>query len=201
MNIRSYTFEEYVERARSFHGFAAPGVVIGGFMIELAYRNLPSEGLFEAVCETPKCLPDAIQLLTTKTVGNGRLAVINIGRYAMALYDRSRGEGIRIFLDQAKIEAWPEIKSWFFKLKPKKEQDYDLLMGQIKKAGTDICSAQQIKIAPRFLKKQRRTGFAICPGCKESYPAADGAVCLGCQGEAPYMLSEIPDHPVNPFNI
>ena len=118
MNIRSYTFEEYVERVRSFHGFAAPGVVIGGFMVDLAYQHLPREGLFNAVCETPKCLPDAIQLLTPCTVGNGWLTVINIGRYAMTLYDKSKGEGIRVSFDPAKIETWPEIKSWFFKLKP-----------------------------------------------------------------------------------
>ena len=41
MNIRSYTFEEYVERVRSFHGFAGPGVLIGGFKVEVAYRRLP----------------------------------------------------------------------------------------------------------------------------------------------------------------
>lgn len=113
MNIRSYTFEEYIDRVRSFHGFAAPGVVIGGFMVDLAYHHLPEEGLFNAVCETPKCLPDAIQLLTASTVGNGRLTVINIGRYAITLYDKSKGEGIRVSLDPAKIETWPEIKSWF----------------------------------------------------------------------------------------
>ena len=43
MNICSYTFEEYVERVRSFHGFAAPGVVIGGFMVDLAYQHLPED--------------------------------------------------------------------------------------------------------------------------------------------------------------
>jgi hypothetical protein len=28
MNILSYTFEAYIEWVQSFHGFAAPGVVI-----------------------------------------------------------------------------------------------------------------------------------------------------------------------------
>ena len=193
MNIRSYTFEEYVERVRTFHGFAAPGVLIGGFMVDLAYRHLPEEGLFDAISETPKCLPDAIQLLTPCTVGNGWLTVINLGRYAMTLYDKSNGEGVRVFLDPAKIEAWSEIKSWFFKLKPKKEQDDQLLIRQIREAGAGICSVQHVKVAPRLLEKQHRAGFAICPRCKESYPIGDGTLCLGCQGADLYAVFEIPD--------
>ena len=116
MKIFSYTFEEYVERVRTFHDFAAPGVVIGGFMIELVYQHLPGEALLKAICETPKCLPDAIQILTAKTIGNGRLTIINLGRFALTFYDMSTGEGIRVSLDQSKIEALPEIKDWLFKL-------------------------------------------------------------------------------------
>jgi formylmethanofuran dehydrogenase subunit E len=193
MNICSYTFEEYVERVRSFHGFVAPGVVIGGFMVDLAYQHLPEDGLFNAISETAKCLPDAIQLLTSCTIGNGWLTVINMGRYAMTLYDKDQGVGIRVFLDQERLEAWSEIKNWFFKMKPKKEQDYSMLMEQIKEAGASICGIKQVKVAPRFLQKRRRGGFAICPLCKEAYPRADGAICLGCQGEAPYLISEIPN--------
>lgn len=187
MNIRLYTFEEYIERVQTFHGYAAPGVVIGGFMVDFAYKHLPGEGFFDALCETPKCLPDAIQLLTPCTVGNGWLTVINLGRYAMALYDKYNGEGIRVFVDPAKIETWPEIKNWFFKLKSKEEQQDQLLMGQIKEAGASICSFQRIKVADRFFKKQHRGEFSICPICKESYPVADGETCLGCQGEALYI--------------
>ena len=112
-----------------------------------------------------------------------------MGRYAMALYEKYQGEGVRVFLDQTKLDAWPEVKSWFLKTKSKKEQDYQILMQQIKKAEAEICSIQKVKIAPRFLQKQHRTGFAICPRCKESYPITDGAICLGCQGEAPYVVS------------
>lgn len=193
MNIRSYTFEEYLERARAFHGFAAPGVAIGGFMVDLAYQHLPEDGLLDAVCETTKCLPDAIQLLTPCTVGNGWLKVFNIGRYAMTLYDKSSGEGVRVFLDPAKLEAWPEIKNWLFKLKPKKEQDYELLMEQIKEAGTGICGIQHVTVALHLLKKKQRGDIVQCPSCNEAYPGADGEICLGCQGEYPYIVSEKSD--------
>ena len=188
MNIRSYTFEEFVERVLKFHGFAAPGVLIGGFMVDLAYQHLPKEGLFDAISETPKCLPDAIQLLTPCTVGNGWLTVMNLGRYAMTLYDKQTGEGIRVFLDPKKVEAWSEIKNWFFKLKPKKEQDDQLLIRQIREAGTAICSVRRVKVAGRILEKRHRVGFAVCPRCKESYPTADGALCLVCQDATPYLV-------------
>jgi len=188
VRIRSYTFEEFVERVRAFHTFAAPGVLIGGFMVDLAYRHLPEEGLFDAIAETPKCLPDAIQLLTPCTVGNGWLTVLKLGRYALTLYDKRTGEGIRVFLDPAKIEPWSEIKNWFFKLKPKKEQDDQLLMKQIKEAGASICGIQQVRVAGRILEKEHRVGFAVCPRCKESYPIGDGALCLACQDVTPYLV-------------
>ena len=194
MNICSYTFEEYVNLIKSFHGYVAPGVVIGGFMVDLAFKHLPKDGLFDAICETPACLPDAIQLLTPCTTGNGWLKVINLGRFALTLYEKYQGEGIRVFLDPTKIEAWSEIKSWFFELKPKKEQDSQLLIEQIREAGANICSIQQVKVAPHFIKIKRRGGFTICPLCKETYPVDDGEICRACQGEAPYMVSEIPDN-------
>jgi formylmethanofuran dehydrogenase subunit E len=191
VKIFSYTFEEYVERVRRFHDFAAPGVVIGGFMIHLAYQYLPREVLLKAICETPKCLPDAIQILTTKTVGNGRLAVINLGRFAITFYEIPGGEGIRVFLDQTKIEPWSEIKEWFFKLKSKKEQDYSVLMEQIRQSGTSTCSIEHVRVVSQFLEKNHRGSIVICPRCKEAYPLADGAICLGCQGVSPYVMSEV----------
>ena len=190
MKIRSYSFEAYAELVRSFHGFAAPGVLIAGYMVELAYQHLPEEGLFDAIAETQKCLPDAIQLLTPCTVGNSWLTVINLGRYALTLYDKQSGEGVRVFLDPAKIEAWPEIKNWFFKLKPKKEQDDQLLVEQIREAGTSICGVQRVRVAPRFTEKHHRAAFAVCPRCKESYPVGDGPLCLGCQSADLYVIDD-----------
>jgi len=189
VNICSHTFEEYLDMVKSFHGSVAPGMAVGGFMVDLAYQHLPEEGLFDAICETGNCLPDAIQLLTPCTIGNGWLKVINLGRYAITLYDKYSGKGIRVFLDTDKVAAWPEINSWFFKLKPKKEQDSQLLLEQIKDAGANICSIQQITVAPGFLGKKHGAAFGICPRCKEAYPVADGEICRGCRGESPYVTS------------
>ena len=67
MNIGSYTFQEFKRLAENFHGYAAPGLLIGGYMVEMAKARIPEGTLFEAVVETRKCLPDAVQLLTLCT--------------------------------------------------------------------------------------------------------------------------------------
>jgi formylmethanofuran dehydrogenase subunit E len=181
--ILSYTFEEFVSRVKSFHGFEAVGVILGGFMVDLAYKHLPKKGLFDALCETPKCLPDSIQLLTPCTTGNGWLTVVNVGRFALTLYDKETGEGIRVFVDPARVEAWPELKAWFLKLKTKKEQDVSRLLDEAKRAGGDICGVQRVRVADSIrLRKRHRGEFVICPVCKEAYPLADGTTCLACRG-------------------
>lgn len=184
--IRSYTYEKFVEMVKKFHGYAAPGVIIGGFMVDLAYRSLSEEGLFDALCETPKCLPDAVQILTPCTIGNGWLTVVNVGRFALTLYDKRTGEGVRVFVDPQRLENWPEIKAWFLKLTPKGEQDEKRLQEEIEKAQGSIMSIRRVKVARRILKKSPRGGFAICPRCGEAYPAADGPVCLGCADDSLY---------------
>jgi len=183
MKIRNYTFQEFADRVKEFHGYEAPGIIVGGFMVDLAYGHLPEGWLLDALSETPKCLPDAIQLLTPCTVGNGWLTVVNVGRFALTLYNKENGEGVRVFIDAAKLEAWSELKTWFFKLKPKKEQDRDLLAAQIKEAGNRICGMQTVKVADRFIKKRARGLLGVCPRCREGYPIADGPSCLACSGK------------------
>ncbi len=190
VRIRSYTFEEFVDRVRSFHGFEAIGVIVGGFMVDLACSRLQGKGLFDAVCETSKCLPDAVQLLTPCTLGNGWVKVIDVGRFALTLYGKETGEGIRVFIDPVKISAWPELEAWFFKLKTKKEQPIDRLLDEARRAGAGICGIQRVKVADWVRVKRRRGRFAVCPICKEAYPLADGATCLACRGEGLYEAAE-----------
>ena len=185
--VAGITFEEYIDRVRAFHGFEAPGVVLGGFMVELAMKGLPEGIIFDAICETAKCLPDAIQLLTPCTTGNGWLTVVNVGRFALTLFNKETGEGLRVFVDPVKVREWPEISAWFFKLKSKKEQDIALLIDEISRAGAGFCNVEQVKVQDRFLVKTKRKGFVICPDCGEAYPVEDGSACLACRGEGMYQ--------------
>jgi formylmethanofuran dehydrogenase subunit E len=188
MSIGQYSFEEYLNVVRSFHGYTAPGLVAGGFMVDLALSRMPVGVLFEAVSETRNCLPDAVQLLTPCTVGNGWLKIINLGRFALSLYDKHSGKGVRVFVDAQKVRAWPEVEAWLFKLKPKREQDGQLLVEQIRQAGPELYGIKTVLVQPQFLGKRRRGGIGCCNLCGEPYPIDDGAICRACAGETPYLV-------------
>ena len=190
MNIGHYSYDEFLSAVKSFHGYAAPGMMMGGFMVDLALSQMREGVLFDAVCETRSCLPDAVQLLTPCTIGNGWLRILNLGRYALSLYDKYQGDGIRVFVDAQKLRAWSEVETWMLKLKPKKAQNTELLLDQIREAGRGLYSVQPIQIQPQYLKSRHKGRIGICSLCGESYPADDGAICRGCQGEAPYVSSK-----------
>jgi formylmethanofuran dehydrogenase subunit E len=70
MNIGPYSFDEFIEKIKVFHGSIAPGIVAGGIMVDIARANLPQGEFFDVICESQHCLPDAVQLLTQCTIGN-----------------------------------------------------------------------------------------------------------------------------------
>ncbi len=180
------SLEDYILKVKAFHGYAAPGMILGGFMVDLAVGYMPKGRLFDALCETPKCLPDAIQLLTPCTVGNGWLRIVNLGRFALSLYEKETGEGIRVFVDPQKLASWPLARDWFLKVGPKEKRDLAELVDLLSRMGSGPLGVQRVSIQPAFLKLRRHRQFTVCSRCQESYPCDDGPVCLGCQGQAPY---------------
>ena len=167
-------------------------MLVGGYMVDLAKRGLPEGTLFEALVETRKCLPDAVQLLTLCSAGNQRLKIHPLARFAVTLFDKHTGEGLRVGLDPAKVDAFPELRAWLFKEKPKREQDEARLLAEIEAAGDGICALARVVVKPEFIGHKHMGRLARCPGCGEGYPADDGPLCLGCQGHAPY----VPANPV-----
>jgi formylmethanofuran dehydrogenase subunit E len=167
-------------------------MIVGGFMVDLAKRYMPQGCLFDAVCETGHCLPDAIQLLTPCTIGNGWLRIVPCGRFALALFDKYEGHGRRVSLDHQAMQEYPGIREWFFKLAPKQEQDTNALLAEILEAGTMILCSHPVQIKADFLGKTSKGAIGICPGCNEAYPQKDGALCRACQNrsESPYVDSE-----------
>jgi len=192
ITICGRTYDEYIGMVEDFHGHIAPGMALGGIMVDMAYRNLPQGEFFDAICETRACLPDAIQILTPCTVGNGWLKIINMGRFALSLFEKYTGDGVRVYLDNRKLDDWPELKAFFFKLKPKKEQDSEVLMGEISLAHTSIFGVQRVVVNLDSIPSPHQGSVVVCPSCGESYPEKDGEICLGCQGEAPYSYCEVP---------
>jgi formylmethanofuran dehydrogenase subunit E len=189
MNIGTHTFEEFIEKVSSFHRSIAPGIVAGGVMVDIARSNLPEGEFFDVICETAHCLPDAVQLLTPCTIGNRWLKIVDTSRYALTFYNKYTGHGIRVHLDAGKLRDWPAIRAWFLKEKPKKEQDLNALLAEIKSAGTGIYTTGRVKVKPSFItvQEKKRSSIALCPSCSEAYRADRGAKCPACSGEGPYQ--------------
>lgn len=186
---KQYTFEETMEMIRCFHGFPAPGLVLGVKMVSYAMDNLPENILFDAICETSSCLPDAVQILTLCTIGNAWLKVVDLGKFAVTLYDKSTGKGFRVYLDPYKLIRWPEFYGWFYKLKPKKDQDTERLLNEIQTADTNVLTIEKVQIKPSYLIKESKGPITTCLICNEAFPEKDGRICKGCQGQNPYLAN------------
>lgn len=191
MNVDGYTLEEFLRRTENLHGYAAPGVLAGGYLVAKAKRQLPPGCLFEVVCESAKCLPDAVQLLTVCSTGSGRLWIRDNGRYAVTLFDKYTFAGYRANLDLEALKDYPEYEAWFLKQKPKNEQDYQLLMDQIAQAGESVCSISPVMVDKSAMNRISMGPVAICPLCREAFPAKAGNLCLSCQGEAQYLKHRV----------
>lgn len=183
---KAYSFDAYLREVKAFHGHVAPGLVVGGPMVSEAMARLPEGILFDAVCETRSCLPDVVQMLTPCTIGNGWMRIADLGRYAVTLFDKFEGGGVRVAVDPVPLKDWPEFHDWFYKVKPKREQDFDRLVAEIREAGTRVFKIERVRVAPALLVKAGKGAIATCPACGEAYPRAHGGICRGCQGHAPY---------------
>jgi len=201
--IGKYPYSEFVSLVESFHGYAAPGVLMGGFMVQMALERMPSGVLYDALSETTHCLPDAIQLLTPCTVGNGWLRILNLGRYALCLYDKIQGKGVRVYVDSRKTEDFPAVHQWFHKLKPKREQDVEKLLSQIREAQTQMYTIETVTVRDDFLKRRKKGAIAVCSICQEAYPADHGRICRVCQGQNPYveLPHEMPTLELNTVSV
>ena len=190
--ICSLSIDEYCVKIKEFHGGnLAPGLIIAGFMVDLACRNLPENTLFEVICETAGCIPDAVQLLTPCTTGNQWMHVVDVGRYAVSLYDKYSGEGIRVRLNASRLEKWPAINEWFFKLRPKDKQDMQEILKQAKEAGTSILDIEKVKVTPGFLGRKKKKSVGICPICNEAFPSDVGPICVACRDSCLPYVTEI----------
>jgi len=181
--------EAFIEEIKKFHGWVAPGVLLGGFMVDWALELVGPETEADAIVETRFCLPDAVQLLTPCTCGNGWMKILDWDKFALSLYDKKTREGFRVWLDVEKTKAFPNLFNWFMKLVDKKELPLEVLNRTILEAGREALSAAPVFITKYYTKiKKGKTG--ICPGCAEAYTLRQGALCASCQGEGYYRLNE-----------
>ena len=194
MNIGAYTFEEYLNKVKEFHGSIAPGMVAGGIMVGIAQKNLPPGELFDVICESGHCLPDAVQLLTPCTIGNGWLKIVSTSRYAVVFYNKYTGEGIRVYLDAEKLADFPAVRSWFLREKPKPQQDFNAIIREYKESGPNLFDIQRVQVEPEYIEgaKKQHAEVVICPSCKEAYKSNPGGgdTCPACRGKVPFLVAQ-----------
>lgn len=178
--------ENFFILMEEFHGYRSPGVLIGGMMMDVALRELPPTPYLNVVTETIVCLPDAVQLLTPCTIGNGFLQILDWGKFALTGYDRMTLSGVRVWLKYDKLSDYPMIRSWFERTgAPKEKPPFEELSAEILDAGEDLILHRPVKLH-RVLKDSKSVPTGRCPQCGESYPLRSGPACPSCSGQAYY---------------
>ena len=182
---------ESFRKCIDFHTYAAPGMLIGVFMVDYALTLLGKkpEDKISVTCETTKCLPDPPQIIMHATTGNHRLRVLPIGKFAMTLTPfsaKESAEGIRVYLDKEKLKKYPTISSWYdnsssFKPATMKKQ----LADEILAAGQGMFSHERIKMRVTHKKKWNSV---TCPVCGDQVPEymMEGDKCAACGSMAYY---------------
>jgi len=176
--------ENYLKQVELFHGYLAPGAVMGGFMVDWACEQLAGSEMLNSVVETNKCLPDAIQLLTPCSLGNGWMKVLKGGRFALTLYDKGNLRGVRISVDRKKITNYPLINNWFLKKVSKKDNPLEPLNAQIVQASRNILKAEKVTVASAIAAKEELAGSQVCSKCGEPFRSDSQGTCDFCL--APY---------------
>ncbi|MEE4608944.1 MAG: formylmethanofuran dehydrogenase subunit E family protein [Desulfobacteraceae bacterium] len=176
-----------LEEIEAFHGFKAPGMVLGLFMVHRARERMGPGVEADAIVETRHCLPDAVQLFTPCTVGNGWLKILDWDKYALSLYDRHTRDGCRVWFDLAKARAFPVLYQWFMRLAPKKALPLETLLEVVLTAGAEVLSERAIRVTG-FYQRQKKAGITLCPDCGEAFAAVQGDRCLACQGRGYYRF-------------
>ena len=175
-----------------FHGWKAPGLVLGLFMVDLAQELIGIDMEADAIVETRHCLPDAIQLFTPCTVGNGWMKILDWDKFALSLYDRRERNGYRVWFDLVKARRFPNLYKWFMRLVPKKELPLDVLLETILSAGRSVLSSQAIYVTA-YYQRRKKSGISVCPVCAESFASAQGETCWSCQGNNYYEWNIYPN--------
>jgi formylmethanofuran dehydrogenase subunit E len=181
MSSRKQYLKDYFIEGAKFHGNLSPGLVIGIFMVDLAKEILGSPGLVDAVVETQLCLPDAVQIMTPCSYGNGWLRVKDWGKFAITLFDKEKRDGVRVYLDAKKVKSYPQIYQWYMRGNGKVNTDQ--VVSEIMEAERAILSWEKVRVK---LPPKEKGPVSICSSCGESYPAGSGELCPRCSGQDDY---------------
>jgi formylmethanofuran dehydrogenase subunit E len=170
-----------------FHGDQTPGLIMGAIMVDWAFELLGIDSDPKAVVESRNFLPDAVQLLTPCTVGNGRLITLDWHKAALSLFDRRRMAGYRVWLDLKKTRSSAILYAWQMHLPLPPGISSDHVISDILQAGRAVLSCRAVPITRDFTAPSE-DAMCVCPRCDEAYPVSQGGQCRACQGESYYEL-------------
>jgi formylmethanofuran dehydrogenase subunit E len=189
------SLQDFIIRMEEFHGYRSPGLLLGGMMVDVALRELGPTPYLNVVTETVVCLPDAVQLLTPCTIGNGFLQVLDWGKFALTSYDRLSLSGARVWLNPDALSDYPLIRRWFERSDhPTQKPPFEELASEILAGGENLISQRPVRLH-RALKDSQRVPTVRCPGCGESYPQHLGPTCPACSNKAYYIYQPSNNRP------
>ena len=154
-------------------------------MVDYALELLkadPDQKLY-SVCETPKCLPDALQVIARCTTGNNRLKVVPIGKFAITINaptECDTAEAIRVFVDLEKLKSYPTINIWYANSPAYDKQTMKgRLQDEIFRGGRKILSFERVRVK---VQKKKKWTSVTCPCCGENVPdyLIEGDRCGAC---------------------
>jgi len=184
--ICGISYADFIIRVEEFHGYRSPGILLGGFMLDAALQDVGTTPYLNVVTETVVCLPDAVQLLTPCTVGNGFLQILDWGKFALTAYDRKTLSGMRVWLNYDCLARYGLIRDWFERSdRNKGKPPFEELAQEILQAGQELIFYRPVRLH-RALKDTQPVPTGRCPKCGEFYPLRHGSACPSCQGNAYY---------------
>ncbi len=188
----------WYDKASEFHTKRAPGLLIGAALIDAARSNLKKEtGKINAVSESVSCLCDIIQLMTGCTMGNRYLrAFPELGRYALTLFDRDTGCGIRasVALDKICADETPELHRFFLRKRgaevkaggPARLESGKKVVAEFLRVRDEVIAIQHVAV--KSFGKPPMPSAARCAGCHESFlQTAEESLCGVCSGSVEYF--------------
>jgi len=191
-------FKKILEEVFRFHTKRAPGLALGIVMVDFARELLgPVKGKLNAVAETQACLSDVIQVMTGCTIGNRYLKIFpDLGRFALTLYDREDGRGIRIFLDSQKVDSreTPELYKFIHRERDPsvqvggeaRDKSGEKIIAELEKVGRKIFTFQKVRL--KEFGKPAMLPAKICEKCGESFLSRSEKhlICDFCNGSKKY---------------
>jgi formylmethanofuran dehydrogenase subunit E len=190
-DVRAVSLNEAIEETIRFHGFPAPGAILGVFMADWAFELLGHRERLGVIVETWLCIISGILTYVRLRHGRVRFLVVDHTKCAVTLFDRSTMEGARVQLDRTRLERHPVVRDWYLRRLshdvPKRER-YAPVLEQMLSLGRELLSYERVKVVGP--PKDMTSPVVPCARCGELFVARDGDTCKTCRGERYFVRQD-----------